>query len=267
MSKDNKAAIITGASSGIGQATAKRLSERGYTTVLIARRKDRLQQLSNELSSFAPSIPVCLDLSIPNSIDTALRPVLDEFGPVEVVVNNAGFGCFEPFLEHSLEDHRSLMQVHYFAAVEMIRLILPQMLKNRCGHVINVASISTKVGPWGHSGYAAAKSALASLTQTLFAEYHQEGVHFTYVNPGIVRTEFFDQPAYQTLSSEVKRHGLSTQYVANKIVNLLDRPKLELILPPHYRLLDWFNLLCPSFVHKVLARRPASHKNTAPVAS
>ena len=248
-------AIVTGASSGIGHAVATLLASRRYRTILIARRAERLRQLASELASHAPSVAVPLDLSDTDAVGPVAAALVAEHGPVDVLVNNAGRGLLKPFLDQSPEELDWMMRVHYFAAAALIRAVLPGMLERRQGHVINIGSIATKIGPWGHAAYTAAKSALVSLTQTLAVEYSRDGVHFSYVNPGVIRTEFFDEPSYASMASKVSRHGLSAEAAARRIVSLLDRPRPELVIPRYYRVIDWLNVLCPPLVRHVIARQ------------
>jgi short-subunit dehydrogenase len=243
-------AIVTGASSGIGERIARRLAARGYRTVLVARRADRLEGLAEELSAHAPSAAVPLDLAAAAGVEPAFARIVAAHGPADVLVNNAGFGRYGTFLEHADAEHRSLMEVNYFAAVAAIRAVLPGMIGRRAGHVINIASMSTKMGPWGHAGYAAAKAALVSLTQTLAGEHEGDGVHFSYVNPGIVDTGYFDHLG--TLGGRVGRWKIPPDDVARRIVGLLDAPRLELCIPRHYRLLDLIKALHPGLAHRIV---------------
>lgn len=246
-------AIITGATGGIGQHVARRCAQRGLRTLLIARRADRLQQLASELAEHAPSHLLALDLTSIDTIGPALSPLLDEHGPARVLVNNAGVGQCSPFLDTPIEHERELMAVNYTAAATLIRLTLPAMLERGRGHVINVASIATKSGPWGHSTYVAAKSALVALTHTLATEYSGRGVTFSYVNPGVIRTPFFDTTGYERVREQTLRHALPPEYAADRIVGLLDHPKLELCIPSHYRVLDWVRALSPAWVQRLVA--------------
>ena len=238
-------ALVTGASSGIGREVARLLAQRGYATVLIARRVDRLNELARELSHHAPSTPLGIDLSEPGALKLGIEIVASRHPRIDVLVNNAGFGDYRALLDQPLEAHRRLYEVNYFAAVALTRALLPGMIERRRGHVINIASMSTKFGPWGHGAYAGAKAALIALTQSLACEYASAGVHFSYVNPGVVRTEFFNGAEYRPLDGQIARHGISAQRVARSIVRLLDRPRLELCVPWYYRAVDWFRLVSP----------------------
>ncbi len=253
-------ALITGASSGIGEATAVLLARRGYRTLLVARRTERITALAQRLSQHAPSTPITLDLEQADLAEPTMRKLLDEHGPVDVLINNAGGNTLQPALDLPMQDHVRLMQVHYFAPLALIRATLPAMLERQRGHVINIASIATKMGPWGHGAYAAAKCALVSLTQTLAAEYGGRGVHFSYVNPGVVRTAFFESPGYEQISHQVANHGIAAETVARKIVGLLDRPRLELCVPRHYRILDWIKAIHPSLAHALVTRNSRPRK-------
>lgn len=243
-------ALITGASSGIGERVARRLAARGLRTLLVARRIDRLERLAAELGAIAPSVAVAIDLAQADAVEPAVARLLEEHGPAQVLVNNAGFGRYGSFLEHAPEDHRRLMEVNYFAAVATLRAVLPGMLQRRRGHVINIASISAKMGPWGHAGYSAAKAALVSLTQTLAAEHPDDGLHFSYVNPGIIDTEYFDELG--GLGERVGTRKIPADVVAEGIVGLLDRPRLELCIPRHYRFLDLLKALHPGLAHRIV---------------
>lgn len=250
----NGPAIVTGASSGIGQAVARRLAQRGIETILLARRADRLDQLAGELKAFAPAHPVVADLSDPSRIGDVITGILAKHSPPSILVNNAGIGQYSPFLEQSDAEHRRIMQVNYFAPVTITRAVLPAMLERGEGHVINIASISTKMGPWGHAAYSASKSALVSFTQTLGADYGGNGVHFSYVNPGLIDTEYFQNPSFAPLLELVKRHAIAPDLLAKRIIRLLDHPRLELCVPRHYRILDWIQALSPALLHRLITK-------------
>ena len=214
-------------------------------------------------------MPPRIDLSEPHAVEANLPSLLAEHGPPDVLVNNAGFGLYRPFLQHTSTDHHRLMQVNYFAAISMIRLVLPSMVQRKRGHIINVASMASKVGPWGHTGYAASKAALVSATQTLAAEHAADGLHFSYVNPGIVSTDYFATGTFVPLFERVGRRAVTADVVARQIVGLLDKPRLELCVPGSYRLLDWIRAMSPQQAHRLVAAnsRPPVHQTTPAIPS
>lgn len=223
-------------------------------TILIAPRKDRLTPLEGELAAIAPCSSIAMDLSRIEFIAPAMEKLQAEHGPVDVLINNAGQGEYKILLDHSLEECERQLRLNFTAHIQMIRCLLPAMLQRNAGHVINVASMSTKFGPWGHSMYAAAKSALVTATQSLAVEHQQSNVRFSYVNPGLVATRFFDQKEMQPLLEKVKGRMIRPEVVARKMIDLLDHPKLELCVPGHYRMLDLIRFLSPKLAMHMVAK-------------
>ncbi|MBC7772022.1 MAG: SDR family oxidoreductase [Pyrinomonadaceae bacterium] len=260
-----KLAIITGASSGIGKATALLLAQRGFRTIVIARRADLLGGLATQLSAYAPSRAVPLDLSQPDRIMEVLGPVIASEGTPSVLVNGAGFGLYAPYLEQSPEDIDLLVKVNFLAPAAIIRAVLPSMLKAAKGgepaHIFNVCSVSARLGPWGHAGYSAAKSALRSLTETLECEHGQHGVHFTVVYPGIIKTEFFVGEQMKALWSKVARRAIPPERVARAIVRTLGKRRISLYVPAHYRGLDLIAAISPNFALKMVRDESRPSRN------
>lgn len=248
-------AIVTGASSGIGRATAVRLARRGYRVVAIARRESRLASLVEEVGGAAVALP--LDCGDVEAVERAMAEVVREQPPVEVVVHAAGHGVLTPFEQQSGATLQAMLNVHYLAAATMVRAVLPGMLERGRGHIIGVSSIATRVSPWGHGGYTAAKSALTAMLLTLHAEYGHRGVHFTSVHPGVVKTEFFDDPAYAAMPRSVLKHAIPADRVAAAIERALDRPVLQLTVPRLHGIVGWIGLLCPRLLHGRIARSSA----------
>jgi short-subunit dehydrogenase len=259
-------AIITGASSGIGAAVARRLAARGYRGALIGRRRPLLEKLARQSFGATSCTVETLDL-VRQPVGPALAAIVARHGPARVLVNSAGAGLYRMFLEHSRIEFEEIVRLNFLAAVDATRAVLPGMLARGEGTVINLASVSSKMGPWGHSSYAAAKAALVAFTQSLAAEYEGSGVHFCYVNPGIVDTEYFHRDGTHDLWPVVRRHAIPVDPVADAIVRLLDRPRLELCIPRSYRLLDWLKAASVRLTHQLVARnsRPASTPSVASV--
>jgi len=251
-------AIVTGASSGIGQCVAKRLALQGRPTVLIARRLDRLTELAKTCGAAAPSIAMSADLADPESVarvvaDLAARS--DEIHRIDVLINNAGYGAYRRFIDLTDEDRRRLMQVNYHAPAKLIHALLPAMVQQQFGRVINVSSVATFMGPWGHGPYVAAKSAIIGLTQTLAAEHSGSGVTFSYVLPGLVETRFFDRSSeYQAMFDRHRRHAVTPDYVARRIVALIDRPRLCVVAPRVNLFLRVLAGVSPSLAHRLVRR-------------
>lgn len=256
LSESRDVVLVTGGSSGVGRATARAFARRGHPTVLVARRTGPLEETAAELRAFAPCTPVRLDLAAADgTVEKELTRLAEDLGPVGVLVNCAGHGMYTPFLELDPEEARRLFEVHWFSPAAAVRAVLPGMLARGRGHVVNVASVSVKSGPWGHSVYAAAKAALATLTESLAAEYGGRGVHFSVVHPGLVDTPFFHDPTMGRLRARTARRMIPPERVGAAVAGLVDRPRPELCVPRHYRVLDLLRAVSPGALGRLVARQ------------
>lgn len=247
-------AVVTGASGGIGRCLAARLAERGLGVVLIARREPALRETADALPDDARCAVVPVDLADAEATGRAIDTVCERAGTPDVFVHCAGLGQYQPMLAHGPDIEQRVMRVNYHAAAQIIRRTLPGMLERGSGAIINVASIAVNMGPWGHAAYTASKAAVVAMTQSLAAEHAGSGVNFGYVKPGIVRTAFFESPDMQPLWKRVEKHAIDPDLVARRIARLLDRPRLELVVPRHYRVLDWINAISPTLLHRLVTR-------------
>ncbi|CAA9460861.1 MAG: Short-chain dehydrogenase/reductase SDR [uncultured Solirubrobacteraceae bacterium] len=188
-------ALVTGASSGIGRELARGLAARGHAVVLVARRRERLEELARELAGRhgVRAEPIACDL-VDRPARTALPQRVRELGlRVDVLVNNAGFGVGGPFHESRLDYELQMLGVLCEAPLELTRAFLPSMVARRSGAVLNVAS-TAGMQPLPHSaGYAAAKAHLLSFSEALHAEVRRHGVSVTALCPGPVDTELFER--------------------------------------------------------------------------
>lgn len=253
----SRTAVVTGASSGLGKCIVLELARRGWNTVVIARREAALCEVVDACGGAVRCSHVVMDLERTEEIGPKMAALLNERGiVVDALFNNAGFGFYGEFLSQPLDLHERLMRVNHLAAVEMTRAVLPGMLARRRGHVVNTCSMSTKIGPWGHAGYAASKAALVSVTQALAAEFpaRESGVHFSYVNPGIVKTAYFEGDSFKRLWPRVMKRAISPEVVAGKMVDLLDRPRLQLCVPWYYRMIEVIEAVSPGVAHGMVAR-------------
>ena len=186
-------AFITGASSGIGEAFARALAREGYNLVLAARREDRLLSLAEKLQRGNPVRveTLVVDLSEPSGIERAAA-VLHEIPDLEILVNNAGFGAHETFLEIPPEFHASMIRLHIEAPVRLARAALPGMVERGQGAVINVSSISGLIALPGSVTYGATKAYLNFFSDALRKEKAGTGVREQALLPGFTYSEFHD---------------------------------------------------------------------------
>ena len=183
-------ALVTGASSGIGEQFARQLSERGHRVALTARREEMLQRLADELGGSERAVPIAADLSVAEDRDR-LAARLDELGArVEIVINNAGFGVYEPFAQSGRERELQQVQLLIEAVVDLMARYLPGMVDRRRGAIINMSSTAGFQALPYNASYAAAKSFVLLLSEGVHAEVAEHGVTVTAVAPGPVRTGF-----------------------------------------------------------------------------
>jgi hypothetical protein len=186
-------ALITGASSGIGEEFARRLAERGYDLILVARRKDRLDELVEEL----PTNAVAIECDLATEADKLPGKVKRRQLQVDLLVNNAGFGTHGHFLEIKPKREAELVRVNCEAVVTLTHAFLPGMVERGQGGVITVAS-SAGLQPLPYeTTYAASKAFAISFMEALWAEFRGTGVKFLVVNPGPVKTEWQAAAGYE----------------------------------------------------------------------
>jgi len=190
MEIDGSVCIVTGASSGIGAATARLLSRSGARVVLAARRTDRLEALAAELPA---SLAVTTDLTILGDIQRLVDTAITTFGRIDVLVNDAGQGLHVPIDEIDPEDLRAVFELNVVAPLVASQAVLPIMRAQGAGTIVNVSSAtSLRVIP-GIGGYAATKSALNMISQVSRLELEPQGISVSVVYPSVTATEFHDK--------------------------------------------------------------------------
>jgi short-subunit dehydrogenase len=188
-------AMVTGASSGIGAATARALAAAGTTVALVARRTDRLDEVLADCVDPAPrSRRWVADLSDPDRAAAVALDIWDTYGHVDVVVNNAGAPMRRPVTRLTMAEVERTMRVNYLSPVAITLAVLPRMLERRTGTVVNVSSLGGRLGIMTESAYSGSKFALAGWTEAAAAELDGTGVRLRLVLPGAIDTEIWDQP-------------------------------------------------------------------------
>ena len=187
-----KTAIVTGASSGIGAATARRLAAEGFNVVLAARRRERLDALAREITESVPGAgrvaPFTLDVTSQESVDALAAAV----GACHVLVNNPGGALgLDSVATADLEDWRSMYESNVIGLVRVTKAMLPKLVESGAGHVVNITSLAGHVAYEGGGGYNAAKYAAYAVNEVLRLELVAEPVRVTEIAPGLVKTEEF----------------------------------------------------------------------------
>lgn len=232
----DRVAVVTGASSGIGRATAKALATAGARLVLVSRSEARLQATAQEVARAAggghPSLLLPCDVSDPEAVLTMADRVRRDAGPPDIVVNNAGIGHWAPVVELSLERIRAVFEVNFFGAVHCTKAFLPAMLERRQGTVVFVSS-GLGALPFPYTGaYCASKHALNGFAGSLRAEVEPLGVNVLLVLPGSTRTAFFEANAYpaDVLSRYLFQRLVPPERVARCIVRAVIRGRRRVVM-------------------------------------
>ncbi len=245
-------ALVTGASSGIGAATARRLArEPGAKLVLVARRRDRLERLAAELGGNASVVAV--DLTDPEA-PGRIRAHLEEHhgGRIDVLVNNAGAGWTATFAEGGYENVRQTMELNFLALVRLTEALLPLLRTSAPSSIVNVASTAGRVARGGTGAYSASKFALAGWTDALYLEERPQGVHVGMVLPGFVATEGF--PQRQLTDRRATRWLVAKEETAAEaIADVALNRKPERYTPRPYGVAAAVRVLAPGLVRRALS--------------
>jgi short-subunit dehydrogenase len=253
-------AVVTGASSGIGEATARRLArEPGARLVLVARREDRLRALAESLT--VPASYVAVDLTDPGAPEAVARHVRERHARLHVLVNNAGAAWRATFAEGGYENVKRTMAVNFDAPVRLTEALLPLLRESAPSAIVNVSSVSGRVGRAGSGAYAASKFALAGWTDSLHLEERPHGVHVGLVLPGFVATEGF--PAHELRERLHTRWVVSTpERVAEAIMDAGPGGRAERYVPRPYGLIAGVRLLAPVLFRRVMSSDGAAVMTT-----
>jgi dihydroflavonol-4-reductase len=235
-------AVVTGASSGIGAAAARRLAAEGYRVVLVARRQDRLEQLAAEIGASGGVAEVLVqDLARPEGPRAVFDQVMERYGGLDVLINNAGFGWYGWCSDMQLATARDMIQLNNAALTQLIVLFLPVMRRAARGHIINISSVAGSMPSQGVALYSATKSFVDALSTALNRELRGSGVHVSTVRPGPVISEFYRNAERLPMGSLVpaERLAVKPEVVAQAIMGLLKRPRRAVWVPGGLRIMPW----------------------------
>jgi short-subunit dehydrogenase len=244
---EDKVALITGASSGIGAATAMEFRRRGARLALMARSAGKLGELAA-----SGDLAISGDVTDPAAREQAVKSVLERFGAIDILVNNAGRGLYSPSWKAPIAEVRAMCELNFFAALAMTQLVIPQMQTRRSGTIVNVGSIAGKVTlPW-FTLYSATKSALGSWTEGLRMELKRYGVHAMLVCPGYVKTGFqqnvyVGQPPDRVLKGR-STIAITAEECAGAIANGVERDARTVVTPRLGWLFVAAHRLFPAFI-------------------
>ena len=229
-----KIVTITGASGGLGEQIARQAAKSGARLVLIARSLDKLEKIRAELlKEYNGDVYIyTLDVSNRKAVEETFTRIQKEVGDTDVLVNNAGFGIFDKVLDADLEDTEAMIDTNVVGLIACTKMVLPAMVENKSGHIINIASQAGKMATPKSSVYSATKHAVLGFTNALRMEMHSEHVFVTSVNPGPIKTNFFSIADKEgTYLKNIERLMIDPVKLAGKITKIMLKNKREINAP------------------------------------
>lgn len=244
--------VVTGASSGIGETTARAFGRAGDHVVLTARRADRLLRVAAELPE-AHVVPA--DLTRPDHITRIVRETLRRYGQIDVLVNNAGLGRYDWIERLTEEEIRHELAVNLIAPILLVKAVAPAMQAQRRGVIINVGSVAARIAAPTMAIYNATKFGLDGFSEALRRELRPQGIHvcILYLG-GVAGTEFGQHRRVLPGASTPRWLQLTPDRVARAIVHLADRPRARRVLPALFGAAMAVNSLLPVLVDAVVTR-------------
>lgn len=221
---NGRTAMITGASSGIGKATALAFAKAGFDLCLISRSSSKLEQVAESLKQYGGKVhTTSVDLADISTVKTKISAIAQSLGGVEILINNAGMGYTNPLIETSLDDWQKVMDLNLTSVFQCVMAVLPYMRQQQQGTIVNVASVAaTHAFPhWGL--YGVSKSALVMFSQCLAVEERGNGIRVTTISPGAVNTPIWDT---DTVQADFNRNAmLKPETVAEMILTTVLLPQ------------------------------------------
>jgi short-subunit dehydrogenase len=246
----NKTIWLTGASSGIGEALAYALAAEGAQLILTARRDSELQRVRAACRDPERHRVVPLDLSDASHLEAQAQQIIAEYGPIDVLINNAGIGQRATVLETDLSVQRRIMEVNYFSVVSLTRGCLPHLLSRPESMVVSISSVIGKVPTPRRSAYAASKHAVIAFMDSLRAETHHSALHCLTICPGYIRTPFsyaalLGDGRPQAQLDDGQKNGMAPEVCARAIVRAMQNNRAEAIIGGKETLGVYIKNWCP----------------------
>lgn len=250
---------ITGASSGIGEATAKKFSKEGYRVIISARKGHELNRVKSECSNTSDVQVLPLDLTEIQTFDQKVAQAIGFFGQVDLMLHNGGISQRSLIRETGLAVDRKLMEVNFFGTVALTKALLPHFISNKSGQFAVITSLVGKFGSPFRSSYAASKHALHGFFDTLRAEHFQDNIAVTMICPGFIRTNVSVNAITADGSTlgqmdEAQANGMSPEDCATEIFSAITRKKEEVYIGGKETLAVYLKRLFPSVFSKIIRK-------------
>jgi NAD(P)-dependent dehydrogenase (short-subunit alcohol dehydrogenase family) len=266
---DGKIVLITGGSRGLGLALAREACARRARVALLARDPNELAQACDHLTRRGgDTLPVECDLLEPMQIKQAVERIVDHFGGLDVVINNAGIIEVGPLAHMKRADFEKAMMLHFWAPYHIISEAIPQFRRRGGGRIVNISSIGGKIAVPHMAPYTASKFALAGFSDAIRAELARENIHVTTVTPGMMRTgshgfakfkgDYAAEYKRFTAASRLPFASISVERAARKILTACASGRSALVMPVSARLMIMANALFPNLFGRIMKMANAS---------
>lgn len=248
---------ITGASSGIGEGLAYAFAHEGATLVLLARSMDKLNKVKAACANPQAVTIHSIDLSVYDKIEDQLSPVLDQCGPIDILINNAGISQRTTVAESTIAVDEKIMNLNYFGVVALTRLILPTMIKRASGHLVVISSLAGYISTSHRSAYAASKHAVRAWFDSLRSEVFKNNIYVTVVCPGYIKTNISvnamngSAEGYGKMDAN-QQNGMSVEDCCDQIINAIENKKNEILIGGKEKKFVLMRRLFPKIVEKKL---------------
>lgn len=249
-------ALITGASSGIGAATARLAAARGYRLALLARDFDSLEAVRRSLPHSEQHLSIAADVADEAAVARAMAAVGQAFGALDLLVNNAGSGYRAPVVELDLAVARRVLDTNVIGVLLCAKHAHALLARGDAPVMVDVASVVGRRSVPGQAVYSASKAAVCSLGEALRIEWARDGIAVCTLNPGLTATGFFGaQVNPRALADPDLSHSASADAVAREVLELDRRPRPEVHLRPKWRWLAALGLFAPRLAERIFVRR------------
>ncbi len=249
----DKNVLITGGSSGIGLATAKEFGKHGANLFLIARNQERLEYAKNEISRSIPQagnvVVFPIDVSVQKEVETTIQTIIEKYGGIDILINNAGISICGRLEDHSSEEHEKVLRINYLGVLYTLQAVYPHLKTKPGSHIGFVSSVAGYLGVFGFSAYAASKFAVTGLAESIRNEAKDYGIGVTMIYPPDTDTPMYHQemdnklPECIALSESAKL--VQPEEVAQKFVKGILKNKFEVFCNLESRLIRMLRFVLP----------------------